>query len=116
MEQTQTAYSIELDNNVEDEWDYNNALEDMTEVLVSGADHYYIEGRGMGWQGLSGFIVVAANDAPRALMVNGDFRIVLWGDSDEPSKFRAFRYSHDEPTGASFTLRPATEQEVEDYL
>ena len=86
------------------------------EVRRNGADYYYIEGTGMGWQRLSGFIVVSAEDAPRALMLRGDFRIVLMGDTDEPSKFRAHRYSHDEPTGASFTLRPATPEEVEEHI
>lgn len=103
-------YTIELDNCAE-EWEYTDAREEMEVAFEGiGADYVFIEGKGMGWTRASGYIVVPAGKAVDALGLNGEYRIVLTvGET-----LSAVRYSHDEPTGASFTFRPATDEEVED--
>ena len=106
---TTEKYTIELDNCAE-EWEYTDAKEEMEVAFEKVGDYVFIEGTGMGWTRASGYIVVDSAKAVDALGLNGEYRIVLTvGET-----LSAVRYSHDEPTGASFTFRPATEQEVED--
>lgn len=58
-----------------------------------------IDGSGMGWTRSQGSAVVPLDKALKALTLNGDFRIEAKWDG---KTFGARRYSHDEPTGASF--------------
>jgi len=59
----------------------------------------------MGWQRKEGWITVEAqwDSIYRALTINGDYtlEITLKGEN-----FTVVRYSHDEPTGATFTIEP----------
>jgi len=68
-----------------------------------------ISGRAMTWQRLEGFMVIPA-DFDRlfnALTINGDWtlRIKLEGNV-----LTVVRSSHDEPTGAVFTIEPSLEE------
>ena len=73
--------------------------------LVKEPDHVLIKGRAMGWQRKEGWITVEAqwDSIYRALTINGDYtlKITLKGEN-----FTVVRYSHDEPTGATFTIEP----------
>lgn len=69
-----------------------------------------IQGTAMGWQRRSGFVVVLPNDITSALHINGDYRLVFTFDNDS---LTCVRYSHDEPTGASFTITLHTSEEAE---
>ena len=70
--------------------------------------HIRIDGKAMGWQRRSGYKIIEADFKPffESLTLDGDYRLVftLAGKS-----FTVVRYSHDEPTGASFTIEPSTE-------
>lgn len=58
-----------------------------------------IDGSAMGWTRSRGSAVVPIDRVLEALTIRGDFRIeVKW----EGKELSAVRYSHDEPTGASF--------------
>ena len=68
-----------------------------------------ITGKAMGWQRLTGTAFIPA-DFDRlfsALTINGEWmlRIKLAGNT-----LTVIRSSHDEPTGATFTIEPSTEE------
>jgi hypothetical protein len=65
-----------------------------------------IAGKNITWERLSGYALVMPQDILNALIINGEFTITLTLDGD---KLTARRSSHDEPTGASFTITPASE-------
>ena len=109
------TYEITLDTNAEDEWEYTDARDEMVTAFEGiGADYLFIQAEGMGWTRASAYIVVPNKNAVDALTLNGEYRIVLTVNDEDATDLRAVRYSHDEPTGASFTFRPATDEEVED--
>lgn len=109
------TYEITLDTNAEDEWDYEDAEGEMKFAFERlGADNLFIQAEGMGWTRASAYIVVPVSRAVDALKLNGEYRVVLTVNDEDATDLRAVRYSHDEPTGASFTFRPATDEEVED--
>lgn len=70
-----------------------------------------IQGAAMGWRRLSGYALVRATEDKLAqkildkLTLNGDFTLEL---KLHGKACHAVRYSHDEPTGASFELQPFT--------
>lgn len=64
-----------------------------------------VYGNGLTWQRLSGYKIVLAHDILNALMINGEFTISL---TLEGKELTARRSSHDEPTGASFVIEPAS--------
>ncbi len=65
-----------------------------------------ITGKNITWERLNGYALVMPQDILNALIINGEFTITLTLDGD---KLTARRSSHDEPTGASFTITPASE-------
>lgn len=87
--------------NIYNPWLSAIGADDDTDILVTG--------RGMGWQGRSGWIIVTARDLHSAMTINGDYRIVYRFDG---TALTATRYSHDEPTGTgvfTFEVAPADE-------
>ena len=70
-----------------------------------------IQGRAMGWQRRSGYKIIEANFNALfdSLTFSGDWtlKVTLAGDS-----LTIVRSSHDEPTGATFTIEPSTEEEA----
>jgi len=70
-----------------------------------------IEGYGMGWRGMSGFLNITADKILDGLSINGEYtlRFKLTG-----KELTAVRSSHDE-LGASFRFVPVPEGEDEDY-
>lgn len=108
-------YEIELDNNG-DEFDWEWAQEAIAEWAVeANVSHFYIEGMDMGWRRLSGHIVVPFDKLAEAFSLNGDYRVVFTITEGKKDTLKAVRYSHDEPCGASFIVRPATETEIEEW-
>ena len=91
-------------------WDDANyiAEEMLTEYVASNENtkRLRIEGRRMGWRNLSGWADVRSDwkSLLNALRIDGDFTIRMEIDGD--GIFTARRYSHDEPTGASFSIYP----------
>jgi hypothetical protein len=73
---------------------------------VGNPDYLKIEGKAMGWQRREGWAVVPAEWKAlyNALTIDGEYRLDFKIIGDE---FIVLRYSHDEPTGASFTIEPA---------
>ena len=68
-----------------------------------------IIGKAMGWQRVSGVMTIPA-DFDRffsALTINGDWTLRF---SLIDNKFSVVRSSHDEPTGAGFSVEPSTEE------
>lgn len=84
------------------------AEEMLTEYVASNEDtkRLRIEGRRMGWRNLSGWADVRSDweSLLNALRIDGDFTIRMEIDGD--GIFTARRYSHDEPTGAYFSIYP----------
>ena len=74
----------------------------------------YMSSKAMNWDRRSGFALAEPDtDAViRALSINGDWRIVFKLIGDD---LLAVRYSHDEPTGASFAFARLSEAQVEEY-
>ena len=99
---------------------YEYKIEELEEYLLPAfmavynqPEYLRIEGKRMGWQSRSGYKVIKATHKELwdALTFSGDWtlRYVLKGKS-----LTVTRYSHDEPTGASFTIKPDTGEEIEE--
>jgi hypothetical protein len=121
-----TDYDDETGEAVASEWChgycFNDSVDVFEELVVSPLilahpelHRFKVEGSGMGWQRRSGTaeIMPYARDIVSQLTINGDFRLNVsyeFGDT-----FTVVRYSHDEPTGASFVYTILKEDEqVED--
>ena len=79
----------------------------------NGSPEYIrIHGRRMGWTNAEGSAVISAEfqDLLNALTINGDWNLRFTLSGDE---FTIQRYSHDEPTGASFILSPSAGDDAE---
>jgi len=64
-----------------------------------------IEGSAMGWQRRSGYKDTSARAIIDSLSFDGDWTLVIRYDGNDLS---FVRYSHDEPTGASFIVVPVS--------
>lgn len=74
---------------------------------VDEPKHLRIEGRAMGWQRRSGWTDVTATwEKLRDALALDRADWTLRFDVDEQGILTARRYSHDEPTGASFSIYP----------
>ena len=73
--------------------------------LVGEPEHLLIKGKAMGWQRQDGMATLDAQwgNLYRALTINGDYTLKM---KLEGKNFTVIRYSHDEPTGATFTIEP----------
>lgn len=110
-------YTIELDNNAEDEWEFEDSLECLKSLFdVSEVGTYHLSSERMNWDNVAGYKVVDYKDVVSSLQLNGDYRLEFHVDPSTPDHYTVLRYSHDEPCGAQFVVRPATEEEVELYL
>ena len=114
-------YSI-LEDWVDDEgvthspvdWDYedhhNEYIQDFTEALKKinpeGLE-YKIEGKNMRWTHVSGeTIALDEEQVIEKLKFGSDYSIFVNEVKDGDTEITLMRYSHDEPTGASFTIKP----------
>ena len=70
---------------------------------LTAEDTFRIDGYAMGWMRQNGSIDLTADKVLDALALRGDFRLVFTLDG---GVLRGMRYSHDEPTGASFVFVP----------
>jgi len=90
----------------------SEAVEEWTERMGNPSS-VQINGRAMGWTRANGHAIIKAEWKPifNALQINGDWtlRFSITGES-----FKVTRYSHDEPTGASFEIVPASSEEIEE--
>lgn len=127
---TDTIYTVELSNTcscedeegnyVSDCWGFcwDDALDEANNLIrtwlernnTNETSNVHIQGRNMTWLRSDGWIVVQPERVIEAIKLNADFRIVFTLNGTDLS---AVRYSHDEPTGASFTLSPTTEEVYE---
>lgn len=93
--------NVEIFNEMFSEWKQVVGYDNNTNVV-------WIAGTAMGWERRSGHAVVGAERVLDALNLNGDYRLVFTFDNES---LTCVRYSHDEPTGASFTLTSHTLEE-----
>lgn len=92
-------------------WDYK--LEWLDELVEEwskncGRDYMVISGRAMGWQRTSGHtdaMPATGKELLKALTFSGDWTLNFRLDQDNLLTVR--RWSHDEPTGASFIVSPS---------
>lgn len=77
---------------------------------VGDPDSIKISGRAMGWQRSSGYAIVPAEwkTLYSALAINGEYTLRF---RLEDKALTVVRSSHDEPTGASFTVEATVEEE-----
>lgn len=84
-------------------------LEELVEdyAAFNKCEYLRIEGRRMTWQYLSGYAIIKANSKALldSLTFSGDWSLEFKYD-DETNEFTVTRWSHDEPTGASFIISP----------
>ena len=121
-----TDYDDETGEAVASDWCFgdcfNDAVEVFEELIVSPfvlahpeLHRFKVEGKNMGWQRRSGFaeIMPYARDIVSQLSLNGDFRLLASFEGGDT--FKVVRFSHDEPTGASFVYTILKEDDsVED--
>lgn len=109
-----TMFSIILDT--EDD-DYSDMLDGLARTLdEANVTHFRVECEGVSWRKQSGRFTLTAEDTLDIMTGwKGDYRLMVVGDTGLPTEFHATRYSHDEPTGASFTIRPALQSEINAY-
>lgn len=113
---TVKKYTIELDNNA-DEFEFEWASEGLDSLFEeSNVSDFHISTEAMNWNGVSGYTVVGAGSVVDTLKVNGDYRLVFHIDPSTPDHYTVLRYSHDEPCGARFEVRPATEKESAEFF
>jgi hypothetical protein len=95
---------------------YDDELSNLTYELkawaeANGYDEYTeirIDGSGMGWTRASGFTTCTIAEIPKALTINGDYRIDFMF-SEDYKRLTAVRFSHDEPTGTGlFSFKELT--------
>ena len=89
------------------EW-VKEVINNWTEAINFDGTEVRVDGKAIGWQRLSGYLETTVDELPRALGINGEYRLVFTLDGSDLS---IKRYSHDEPTGASFTVTPIKELE-----
>lgn len=87
------CYEMDKDN-------FIYVLEQWKERQVDTTNTVRIDGRGLTWQGLSGYAITEFDGLLDRLMINGDFTLRLSLDGDT---LKCSRTSHDEH-GASFTF------------
>jgi hypothetical protein len=103
-------------------WCWDDMVYDFTDNMLGQWLAYFerddsallrIEGRGMGWRRTGGHTYCVARDTLDALgLEHTDYTLAFTWHA-ETHAFTCVRYSHDEPVGASFTIRLATDAEVE---
>lgn len=89
-----------LRESIIDPWAEANDYYDDTDVRISGT--------AIGWRRLAGYKDTTVKDLVEALTLNGDFTLVF---KLENNAITVMRYSHDEPTGASFTIGLTPEED-----
>ena len=74
-------------------------------TLMNEPQYLKVEGSKMGWTRASGYLIVESDwdIFYKVFSINGEYRLkfLIEGES-----FTVQRYSHDEPMGASFTIKP----------
>lgn len=82
-------------------------------AAVNNPQYLRIDGMNMGWRRVSGHRVIRANwkELKESLSLDrADYRLEFTYEDDT---FKAKRWSHDEPMGASFTITPTDEEDSE---
>ena len=80
----------------------NERLEKWADQVGGSVDHdFLIATNGMNWDRVSGMTRVPFNEIINSLSINSEWRLVFKFENDSA---RVVRYSHDEPTGATFYL------------
>ena len=88
-------------------WCYQYAEEDTDNTLDEWArrndypsDTVRIESKAIGWRQVAGYAVTSLEGVAKVLRLNGDYRIEFIVEGND---LTIKRWSHDEPTGATFT-------------
>lgn len=96
---------VEFDTDMED-WEYADSKDEIVLAFETLGDTLGVEGSNIGWMHSTGAGQVQSHEAWRFLSINGDYRLVVEVGEDE---IIVRRYSHDEPTGATFKFFNAEE-------
>lgn len=96
---------IEFDTDME-ELDYVDAKDEIVLAFETLGDTLGVEASNVGWTHSAGAGQVESHMAWGFLAINGDYRLVAELGEDE---IIVRRYSHDEPTGATFKFFNAEE-------
>lgn len=95
---------------------YEDSVMGLTELLYewevrqeATTDYVRIDGKNLTWQNLEGYAETNVSGILDKLTINGDYRIKFILEGTE---LTAWRYSHDEPCGASFTFTFVEEEEL----
>lgn len=93
-----------------EDWKDNNFPDWLT--AVGNPEYIKVEGKGMGWRNLNGTGYSSASwkSLWDLLTLNGDWTITF---TVKDKSLTATRSSHDEPTGASFVIKPCSTKEYE---
>jgi hypothetical protein len=110
-----TLDSVVLHNNFETQEEYDETLDTVGLVLENwrdlnshkASDNLRIDGEQIGWERRSGYKEVEvetdlADAIVDALRINGDWTLVFKVSHD--GTLSVVRYTHDEPTGAGFSI------------
>lgn len=102
------TYTIEISDEL-DEFEWADMKDELVLAFEDLGDELLVEATNLGWTHGTGAGVTESHKAWGLLSINGDYRLVAEVDSDE---IVVRRYSHDEPMGATFKFRKATEVEA----
>jgi hypothetical protein len=92
---------------------YDRDLDNLTDQVIKPWLDYHdldlsselqVKGSGMGWTRANGTAITDAMSLMDILTFQGDWRLIF--TLDIKHNLSVVRYSHDEPTGASFTIEP----------
>lgn len=110
-----TLDTLVLHNGFDTQDEYDETLDVLASILENwrdlnshkATDYLRIDGEQIGWQRLSGHLEVEvetdlADTIVNALRINGDWTLVFKVSHD--GHLSVVRYTHDEPTGAGFSI------------
>jgi hypothetical protein len=98
-------YTIEIDDELED-WEWADAKDELVLAFETLGDTLSVEASNLGWTHATASGIVESHMAWKNLTINGEYRLVAEIDDDV---ITVARYSHDEPTGATFKFTKAKE-------
>lgn len=101
------TYTIEISDEL-DEFEWADAKDELVLAFEDLGDELQVEASGIGWTRANGYGTVESHNAWRLLWLD-DCRVVAEVAEDE---IVVRRYSHDEPMGATYKFRKATEVEA----
>ena len=101
------SYEIVLDSELED-YEWADIKDELVLEFETLGDVLNVEATNIGWTRERGLGKLDSHNAWRVLTINGEFKLVARVDTDS---ITVVRYSHDEPTGATYKFTKAEENQ-----